>query len=57
MEKEEHAHEMAVSLYLNDTIGFDALAESVDRQDAEAVQTSKKLLDHGEALADELAGL
>ncbi|EMA59235.1 hypothetical protein [Halorubrum lipolyticum] len=48
---------MAVSLYLNDTIGFVALVGSVGRQDAEAVRTSKKLLDDGEALADELAGL
>ncbi|SDF45190.1 hypothetical protein SAMN04488067_104239 [Halorubrum xinjiangense] len=57
MGKEEHAREMVVSLYLSETIGFDALAESVGRQDAEAVRTSKELLDDGEALADELADI
>ena len=53
----EHAREMVVSLYLSETIRFDALAESVGRQDAEAVRTSKELLDDGESLADELADL
>jgi len=57
MGKEEHAREMAVSLYLDDIVGFDALAETVGRQDAEAVRTSKRLLNDGETLADELANL
>ncbi|GAA0715960.1 hypothetical protein J2744_001841 [Halorubrum trapanicum] len=57
MGTEEHAREMVVSLYLSDTIGFDALAESVGRQDAEAVRTSKELLDGSESLADEFADL
>ena len=46
---------MVASLYLKDVISFDALAESVGRQDAETVRISKKLLGDGEAFADELA--
>ena len=51
----KHAHEMVASLYLKDVISFDALAESVGRQDAETVRISKKLLGDGETFADELA--
>lgn len=46
-----------VELYLDDEIGFETLVEFVGRQDAEAVRTSKNLLDRGDELADELADL
>lgn len=57
MEDDERFREAVVELYLDGTVEFDTLAETVGRQDAEAVRASKELLDDGEALADELADL
>ncbi|ELZ33106.1 hypothetical protein R3751_04245 [Halorubrum distributum] len=57
MRKEERAYEMVVDLYFDDVLGFDALAASIGQPDAEAARASKKLLDDGEAVADELAGV
>ena len=57
MRKEEYAYEMVVGLYFDDVLGFDALAASIGQQDAEAARASKELLDDGEAVADELAGV
>lgn len=54
-ESDEQFREAVVELYLDDEIGFDALAEVIGRQDAEAVRASRELLDRGEALADEMA--
>jgi len=50
-------HETVVDLYLDGTVAFDTLVEIVGHQDAEVVRASKKLLDDGETLADELADL
>lgn len=57
MEDDERFREAVVELYLDGTVEFDTLTETVGRQDAEAVRASKELLDDGEALADELADL
>lgn len=58
-EKESDAEfrEAVVELYLGDQVDFETLVEVIGRQDAEAVRSSKNVLDHGEELADELAGL
>ena len=57
IEAEESFREAVVELYLDDQIGFDALVDVVGRQDAEAVKSSKQVLDNGEELADKLADL
>lgn len=57
VEDDETFEEAVVELYLDGDISFDTLAEFVGRQDAEAVRTSKELLDRGDELADELADL
>ncbi|SDM93605.1 hypothetical protein SAMN04487949_2905 [Halogranum gelatinilyticum] len=57
IESEEKFREAVVELYLNDQIEFEALVDVIGRQDAEAVRASKQVLDRGEELADELAGL
>ena len=57
MRKEERAYEIVVELYFDDVLGFDALAASIGQPDAEAARASEKLLDDGEAVADELAGV
>ncbi|MFC5368546.1 ribbon-helix-helix protein, CopG family [Salinirubrum litoreum] len=54
-ESDEQFRESVVELYLDGTIGFDALVAIIGRQDAESVRASKELLDEGERLADELA--
>jgi metal-responsive CopG/Arc/MetJ family transcriptional regulator len=54
---DETFNEAVVELYLDDQISFDVLKEFIGRQDAESVRTSKIILDQGEELADELAGL
>lgn len=56
-ESDERFREAVVELYLDDQIEFETLADVLGRQDAEAVNASKDLLDHGEALADKLADL
>jgi len=57
IEDEDAFNEEIVELYLEDEIDFDVLKTFIGRQDAEAVRTSKAVLDQGEDLADELAGL
>ena len=57
IEDEDAFNEEIVELYLEDEISFDVLKTFIGRQDAEAVRTSKAVLDQGEDLADELAGL
>ncbi|MFB6183673.1 MAG: CopG family ribbon-helix-helix protein [Haloarculaceae archaeon] len=57
IEDEEAFTEDVIELYLVDEIGFETLAEFIGRRDAESVRASKTLLDEGEELADELAGL
>jgi len=57
VEDDEKFEEAVVNLYLDGDIGFDMLVEFVGRQDAEAVRTSKNLLDRGDELADDLADL
>lgn len=57
IEDEDAFREDLVELYLDDEIGFDVLKEFVGRQDAEAVRSSKVILERGEDLADEMADL
>jgi len=57
VEDDEAFREAVVELYLDDEIEFSTLKEFVGRQDAEAVRSSKTLLDQGEELAEELADL
>jgi predicted DNA-binding protein len=57
IQDEEAFKEDVIELYLEDAIRFETLQEFIGRQDAESVRTSKTLLDEGEELADELAGL
>jgi len=57
VEDDEKFEEAVVNLYLESDIEFDMLVEFVGRQDAEAVRTSKNLLDRGDELADDLADL
>lgn len=57
VEDDEKFKEEIIELYLDDQIGFETLKEFVGRQDAEAVQASKTVLEQGDELADELADL
>ncbi|RKD87986.1 CopG family ribbon-helix-helix protein [Halopiger aswanensis] len=57
VEDDEKFKEELIELYLDDQIGFETLKEFVGRQDAEAVQASKSVLEQGDELADELADL
>lgn len=57
VEDDESFKESVVELYLEDRIGFETLKEFVGRQDAESVRSSKRVLDQGEDLADDLADL
>lgn len=57
IESEESFQEAVVELYLADELDFEALRDIIGRQDAEAVRTSKQLLDQGDDLADKLADL
>lgn len=57
VEDDEAFREAVVELYLDDEVGFEALAEVLGRQDAESVRASKALLDDGEAVAADLADL
>ena len=56
-ESEENFREAVVELYLDDQIEFEKLAEIIGRQDAEAVEASKRVLDRGEEVAADLADL
>jgi metal-responsive CopG/Arc/MetJ family transcriptional regulator len=44
-----------IECYLNDEIEFETLVTFVGRRDAEAIRSSKRLLDRGEDLARDLA--
>ncbi|GAB3685585.1 hypothetical protein GCM10028857_16320 [Salinarchaeum chitinilyticum] len=55
VEDDESFREAVVELYLDDEIGFETLKAVVGRQDAEAVRSSKALLDEGDDIASELA--
>jgi len=57
IEDDTRFREDVIDLYLDDTIGFEVLAEFIGRQDAEAVRASKTILDQGDDLADDLADL
>ena len=57
IESEESFQEAVVELYLADELEFEPLIDMIGRQDAEAVRTSKQLLDQGYDLADKLADL
>ena len=55
IESEESFREAVVELYLTEEIEFEQLVDVIGRQDAEAVRSSKSVLDRGEELADDLA--
>lgn len=57
VENDEKFKESIVELYLDGQISFEVLTEFIGRQDAEAVKSSKNILEGGEGLADELAEL
>lgn len=57
VEDDDRFREAVVDLYLDDQIDFEVLDEFVSRQDAEAIRASKELLDGGEEIAEDLAGL
>lgn len=57
IEDDEAVRESVVELYLDGEIGFETLVAFLGRQDAEAVRASRRLLDRGDEIADELADL
>ena len=57
IEDEDAFKEDLVELYLDEEISFTVLKEFIGRQDAEAVRSSKQILDRGQELANELADL
>jgi metal-responsive CopG/Arc/MetJ family transcriptional regulator len=52
VEDDAEFKEAVVNLYLDDKISFEILKAFIGRQDAEAVQASKTILDQGDDLAD-----
>ena len=56
-EDDEKFKENLIERYFDDEIVFDSLAEVVGREDAEAVRTSKSILEQGEEIADNLDDL
>lgn len=54
IESDEEFREAVVELYLADEIDFETLVLVIGRQDAKAVQSSKRLLDRSDELADTL---
>lgn len=57
VEDEEVFKEELVELYLEDEIAYEVLKSFVGRRDAEAIRASKTILDHGDEIARDLAGL
>ncbi|MFP9061709.1 ribbon-helix-helix protein, CopG family [Natrialbaceae archaeon A-chndr2] len=57
VEDDDRFREDVVELYLEGQIEFNTLKAFIGRQDAEAVNASKTLLEQGDELADELADL
>ncbi len=55
--EDEEFREGVIELYLDGEIEFETLSAVLGRQDAEAVRSSKRLLDRGEDLAADLAEL
>lgn len=54
IESDEEFREAVVELYLADEMDFETLVLVIGRQDAKAVQSSKRLLDRSDELADTL---
>lgn len=57
VENEDAFKEELVELYLEDEIEFDVLKAFVGRRDAESIRASKRILDNGSDIAEDLAGL
>jgi metal-responsive CopG/Arc/MetJ family transcriptional regulator len=57
VEDDDKFKEAVVELYIDNQISFEVLVEFIGRRDAEAVKSSKNILEGGEELADELADL
>lgn len=55
IESDEEFREAVVELYLADEIQFETLVQIIGRQDAKAVQSSKRLLDRSDELAEKLS--
>ena len=55
IEDEDAFKQELVERYLDGEISYDVLKAFLGRQDAEAVRSSKTLLDDGEGLADDMA--
>lgn len=55
IEDEDAFKQELVERYLDEDISYDVLKEFLGRQDAEAVRSSKTILDDGEDLADDMA--
>lgn len=57
VEDEDAFREELVELYLEDELGYEVLTAFVGRQDAAAIRASRTILDHGDEIAEDLAGL
>lgn len=57
IEDEDTFKEELIERYLDDEISYDILKTFIGRQDAEAIRSSKVLLDQGEDRAEGLANL
>lgn len=57
VEDDDQFKEAVVELYLDERIGFETLKQFIGRQDAESVRSSKAILEQGDDIADDLAGL
>jgi len=57
VENDEKFKQEIVELYLEEEIGFEVLKEFIGRQDAEAVKTSRSILENGDEMARDLANL
>ena len=57
IEDEDTFKEELIERYLDDEISYDILRTFIGRQDAEAIRSSKVLLDQGEDRAEGLANL
>lgn len=55
--EQEELKQTVVELYLDEEISFETLSRIIGYRDAEAVRTSKKILEEGDKLADDLASL
>ncbi len=54
---DEEFKQKVIDLYMRDEIDYEVLKEVVGREDAEAVKSSKEILDQGDELAEELSEL